>query len=78
MHIDDDPDRVTRRYTMFLQDYIPGHMTLWGDTFLKDFKVGDLYKAKDSIALHGSANVTTHDRLVAFLTIWDYPTIETS
>lgn len=60
-----------KRYTMFLQDWIPGHIFTWGDKMLSNYKAGDMYRWTDPMCFHGVVNIgyrirytlqiTTHD-----------------
>jgi hypothetical protein len=71
IHIDANPEETTSRYILCLQDYVPGHIMLWGDIFLKDFKKGDLFKLDGMNSLHGGCNISLEIRLIAYLIVWE-------
>lgn len=71
MHYDPNDETHTVRYVMMLQDYIPGHMLLWNDRLIKDYKVGDLFKIEDVNSWHGSSNISNEPRIIAHLTVWN-------
>jgi hypothetical protein len=45
------------RYTLFLQDWQPGHIFTYADRILVDYKAGDLYKWSDPMCYHGVVNI---------------------
>lgn len=71
MHVDANPPESTERYIMMLQDYIPGHITLWDGELINHYKKGDLFKVKDVNALHGGSNISNDIRILAYLTVWN-------
>jgi hypothetical protein len=60
-----------KRYTMFLQDWQPGHVFTWNDQYISNYKAGDLFQWYDPMMYHGVVNIgheirytlqiTTHD-----------------
>lgn len=52
------------RYWMPWQDYSFGHVFLYEDNFISNYKKGDLYKYSDSSALHGAANIGHTPRII--------------
>jgi hypothetical protein len=60
-----------KRYTMFLEDWQPGHIFTWDDQMLSNYKAGDMYRWTDPMCYHGVVNIgysvrytlqiTTHD-----------------
>jgi hypothetical protein len=70
MHVDPDPEDTTDRYVLCLQDYEPGHILLWDNELLKDYKKGDLFKVTHINGTHGSSNISNSLRLIAHLTVW--------
>jgi len=46
-----------QRYSMFLEDWKPGHIFVWGNKYISDYKAGDLYKWKDPMCYHGVVNI---------------------
>jgi hypothetical protein len=71
MHIDKNPEDRTSRYILMLQDYEPGHVLIWDDQYIRDYKRGDFFKVKNVNALHGGANLSNNIRLLAYLTVWN-------
>lgn len=59
MHIDPhtiyQPDAV--RYWMPLQDWEPGHVFMYNNTVVADYKAGDVYQWDDAKELHGACNI---------------------
>jgi len=60
MHCDETASKTlgSNRYTIFLQDYEPGHIFLYESSkILVDYKFGDAYKWNDVNNYHGAANI---------------------
>lgn len=60
LHVDtfeDDSDTV-RRLWIPCQDYIPGHVFIYKDNMIKDYKAFDVFEFDDPTALHGSSNIS--------------------
>jgi hypothetical protein len=58
----DDSANVRRLWIPY-QDFIPGHVFLYKDHFIKDYTRGDIFEFDDPLALHGSANLGTVPKL---------------
>lgn len=71
IHYDPNDEEYTTRYILMLQDYIPGHMLLWDDVLIRDYKKGDLYKVNNVNSYHGSSNISNDPRIIAHLTVWN-------
>jgi hypothetical protein len=71
MHIDPHLTEVTGfvRYTMFLQDWEPGHIFAYDDKMLSNYKAGDLYEWSDPECIHGPANIGYNTRLTLQITL---------
>ena len=65
MHFDPHVKLVNNctRYTMPLQDYIPGHIFVYNNIILKDYKAGDLFQWEDPLIYHGTVNISYSDRI---------------
>jgi len=59
------------RYTMFLQDWQPGHIFTWDDKMLSNYKAGDLYRWKDPMCYHGVVNIGYEPRYTLQITTFD-------
>jgi hypothetical protein len=68
MPIHIDPHTLTeknsQRFWIPLQDYEPGHIFLYENQVITDYKAGDVWKYNDSSALHGAANIGHTPRIV--------------
>lgn len=66
MHVDPHTkyQENSKRYWMPLQDYHPGHVFLYEDKFISNYKMGDLFVYDNSSALHGAANIGHVPRIV--------------
>lgn len=53
------------RYSMYLQDYKPGHIFIHSDTIVVDYKAGDVYKFNDALVWHAAGNLGLEPRLTA-------------
>jgi len=73
MHIDPHLVEVKNpvRYTMYLQDYIPGHIFLYNDFLSANYKMGDVYEWSDPMLVHGCANVSFEPRYTLQITMHD-------
>ena len=60
-----------KRYTMFLQDWQPGHIFTWGDKMLSNYKAGDLYEWTDPMCYHGVVNIGYETRYTLQITTID-------
>jgi len=73
MHI--DPHLISvknpQRYTMFLQDWQPGHIFTWDDKMLSNYCAGDLYRWTDPMCYHGVVNIGYRTRYTLQITTVD-------
>ena len=60
------------RYTMFLQDYQPGHIFTYDDKIMSNYKAGDLFKWKDPMMYHGVVNIGYENRYTLQITTYDH------
>lgn len=69
MHTDPHThERSCIRYWIPLQDYVPGHIFIYKDEMIKDYKKGDVYSYENSNDNHGAANISHTPRLVLQVT----------
>ena len=52
-------------------DWEPGHVFMYENTVLTDYRAGDMYKFENPMALHGSCNIGTKPRIVLQVTTYD-------
>lgn len=52
-----------RRYTMMLTDFVDGHIFVYNDYMLNNYKVGDMYRWPDAMIYHGAANIAMVPRI---------------
>jgi hypothetical protein len=73
MHIDPHLTEIKNfvRYTMFLQDWEPGHIFVYDDKILTNYKAGDLYEWNDPETIHGPANIGYNPRYTLQITLFD-------
>jgi hypothetical protein len=73
MHVDPHLLEVENpvRYSMFLQDFIPGHIFVWDDKILTNYKKGDVYEWGDPMIVHGPANISFEPRYTLQITMYD-------
>lgn len=66
MHIDPHTlyEKDSERYWMPFQDYEPGHIFMYENIVITDYRAGDVYRYKKSSAIHGAANIGHSPRLV--------------
>jgi hypothetical protein len=66
MHVDPHTlyEPNSQRYWMPLQDYSPGHIFMYENLVITDYKAGDVYRYKTSSAIHGAANIGHVPRVV--------------
>jgi hypothetical protein len=53
---------------MPLTDYQPGHIFIYRNTFINNYKAGDLYKYDISTEIHGAANIGHTVRIILQVT----------
>ncbi len=69
MHTDPHThDTDCQRYWVPLQDYHPGHIFMYTDTVITNYKAGDVYTYYQSTDLHGAANIGHIPRIVLQVT----------
>lgn len=75
MHIDPHLVEVENpvRYTMFLEDYHPGHVFIWDDQISANYKAGDVFEWSDPMIVHGCVNISYKTRYTLQVTMYDYP-----
>jgi hypothetical protein len=59
------------RYTMFLQDWQPGHIFVYDDKTISNYKAGDVFEWSDPELLHGVANLSFTPRYTLQITSHD-------
>lgn len=60
-----------KRYTMFLQDWQPGHIFTWDNKMLSNYKAGDMYRWSDPMCYHGVVNIGYETRYTLQITTYD-------
>lgn len=73
MHIDPHLVDVSNpiRYTMFLQNWQPGHIFVYDKTILSNYKSGDVYEWSDPMCIHGVVNASQNIRYTLQITLHD-------
>ena len=73
MHLDPHLLEVENpvRYSMFLQDYIPGHIFVYDDKVLTGYKKGDVFEWSDPLIVHGPVNIGYETRYTLQITLHD-------
>jgi hypothetical protein len=73
MHIDPQLVEVKNpvRYTMFLQDWEPGHIFVYEDKIAVNYKAGDMFEWSDPMTVHGPANIGYNTRYTLQITLYD-------
>jgi len=59
------------RYTMFLQNYEPGHIFMYEDYLATNYKKGDLFEWSDPMLIHGCVNISYNIRYTLQITLFD-------
>lgn len=66
MHI--DPHTLyqpnSKRFWMPLQDWQIGHIFMYKDTVITNYKAGDVWEYEDATAIHGAANIGHTPRII--------------
>ena len=60
-----------KRYWLAMDDYVPGHVFVYNNIMLSDYKAGDLWMYTDPNELHGACNMSYKTRLSFLFTIYD-------
>jgi len=73
MHVDPHLTELTnfKRFTMFLQDWEPGHIFTYDDKIITNYKAGDMYEWNDPMTLHGPVNIGYNTRYTLQITQHD-------
>lgn len=73
MHIDPHLTEVKNpiRYSMFLQDYIPGHVFVFDDFMATNYKAGDIFEWSNPDCIHAVVNVSYDIRYTLQVTFHD-------
>lgn len=73
MHIDPHLVEVKNpvRYSVFLQDYIPGHIFMFDDFMATNYKAGDVFEWNDPECIHAAVNVSYDIRYTLQVTFHD-------
>jgi hypothetical protein len=73
MHIDPHLLEVKNpvRYTMFLKDFEPGHIFVYDDKMISNYKAGDVYEWSDPMIVHGVVNIGYTTRYTLQVTMHD-------
>ncbi len=73
MHIDPHLIGVKNpvRYSMFLQDYVPGHIFMFDDFLATNYKAGDIFEWSDPECIHGCVNISYTVRYTLQITLYD-------
>jgi hypothetical protein len=73
MHIDPHLLDVKNpvRYTLFLQDFEPGHIFVYDDKLMSNYKSGDMYEWSDPMIVHGVTNISYKTRYTLQITLHD-------
>jgi len=70
-HVTEDGKYNVTRYWMPLQDYVPGHVFVYNNIFMTDYKAGDLWAYSDANEIHGACNISYVPRLTFQFTTYD-------
>lgn len=61
----------TVRYSMFLKDWEPGHIFVYDDKILTNYKAGDVYEWDDNMVEHGVVNIGFTNRYTIQIALYD-------
>jgi hypothetical protein len=61
----------SKRYWIPLQDWQPGHIFMYEDRVITDYKAGDVWVYEEAGALHGAANIGYTPRLVLQISTYE-------
>lgn len=59
------------RFWMPWLDYTDGHVYIYKDTMLSNYKAGDVFKFPDPFGVHGAANISLTPRITFQITTFD-------
>ena len=73
MHVDPHTlfETNSKRYWLPLQDWEPGHVFMYENQIIVNYKKGDLWTYEDSTALHGAANIGFTPRIVLQISTYE-------
>ena len=73
MHVDAHTLDVKNlvRYTIFLQDWEPGHIFVLDENYISNYKAGDMFEWSDPMSLHGPLNIGYNSRYTFQITLND-------
>lgn len=73
MHVDPHTlyQKSSDRYWIPFQDWQPGHIFMYEDQVITNYKAGDVYVYSNPNALHGAANIGHTTRIVLQLSTYD-------
>ena len=57
-----------KRYWVPLQDFIPGHVFIYGNSMVANYRRGDVFQYENSQDEHGAANLSFVPRIVLQVT----------
>lgn len=57
-------EKNSQRYWMPLQNYQPGHIFVYENISITDYKAGDVWRYNNASALHGAINIGHTSRLI--------------
>jgi hypothetical protein len=60
-----------KRYAMFLQDWEPGHIFLYDDQIITNYKAGDTYDWEDEFIEHAAGNIGFNNRYTLQIAMHD-------
>ena len=60
-----------KRYWVPLQDFQPGHLFVYDNNLIKDYKAGDVFEYYDSKDSHGAANIGHAPRIILQVTEYE-------
>lgn len=69
MHVDPHvASKPCKRYWMPFQDYCPGHIFVYGNNMINNYREGDVYMFDQEFDIHGSANIGHVPRVMLLVT----------
>lgn len=73
MHIDPHTEQQKNvdRFWIPLQNWEPGHIFMFENTFIANYAKGDVYKYESAQGLHGAANIGLASRSTLQVTLYD-------
>lgn len=70
-HVTESDVTNVTRYWMPLQDYVPGHVFVYNNVFMSDYRAGDLWTYEDPNEIHGACNISYTPRLTFQFSTYD-------